>query len=199
MIFPFALVPGLDALLAARSDHSAILMDDRRAEVGRLIPLAHSGREEMGLVQMSANQSVEPTGPSRRSRTRDAAASGVPSRSHVPGLGQEWAAMRPKRTGNSIKWSLKSATAFLIVASASLVEAQTLQTLCSFNGTNGANPNALTLGNDGNFYGTTWIGGSRTNLPYLNGVGTVFKVTTNGTLTTLVSFNSTNGAAPYAG
>ena len=73
-----------------------------------------------------------------------------------------------------------------------------MQTLCSFNGSNGANPNALTLGNDGNFYGTTWIGGSRTNLPYLNGVGTVFKVTTNGTLTTLVSFNFTNGMAPFA-
>ena len=28
--------------------------------------------------------------------------------------------------------------------------------------------------------------------------GTVFQVTTNGTLTTLVSFNCTNGAYPYA-
>ena len=30
-------------------------------------------------------------------------------------------------------------------------------------------------------------------------MGTVFKVTTNGTLTTLVSFNGTNGAYPHAG
>ena len=69
----------------------------------------------------------------------------------------------------------------------------TLTTLVSFNGTNGANPHAaLTLGNDGNFYGTTEAGGS------YNDNGTVFKVTTNGTLTTLVSFANTNGAYPEA-
>ena len=69
--------------------------------------------------------------------------------------------MRPKRTGHSIKWSLRLAVASLILASASLVGAQTLQTLCSFNSTNGAYPHAaLTLGNDGNFYGTTEEGGT---------------------------------------
>ena len=31
-----------------------------------------------------------------------------------------------------------------------------------------------------------------------SGYGTVFKVTTNGTLTTLVAFNGSNGAYPYA-
>ena len=94
--------------------------------------------------------------------------------------------MRPNRTGNWIKWSLKSAIAFLILASASQAGAQTLQTLCSFNSTNGAIPYAaLTLGNDGNFYGTT-----------SGDYGTVFRMTTNGTLTTLVSFSKTNGANP---
>ncbi len=100
-----------------------------------------------------------------------------------------------------MKLSLISVMAFLLVASASLVDGQTLQTLCSFNGANGANPYAgLTLGNDGNFYGTTWLGGN-TNLNNGYGFGTVFKVTTNGTLATLVSFANTNtdGRMPVAG
>ena len=75
--------------------------------------------------------------------------------------------------------------------------AQTLQTLCLFNGTNGAYPNALTLGTDGNFYGTASEGGITNSQPY--GLGTVFKVTTNGTLTTLVAFKGTNGVEPFAG
>jgi uncharacterized repeat protein (TIGR03803 family) len=69
-----------------------------------------------------------------------------------------------------------------------------LTTLVSFNQTNGANPYAgLTLGADGSFYGTTRNGGTN------GGYGTVFRVTTNGCLTSLVSFNQTNGASPYAG
>ncbi len=101
--------------------------------------------------------------------------------------------MRPKLAGNCIKSSLKSAIAALIVASASLADAQTLQTLCSFNSTNGANPQAsLTLGTDGNFYGTTETGGT-------NQGGTVFRISTNGTLATLYSFTGgIDGANPYA-
>jgi uncharacterized repeat protein (TIGR03803 family) len=66
-----------------------------------------------------------------------------------------------------------------------------LTTLVSFNSINGSGPQSLTLGSDANFYGTTADGGS-------SGYGTVFKVTTNGTLTTLVSFNSTNGWGPQS-
>jgi uncharacterized repeat protein (TIGR03803 family) len=55
----------------------------------------------------------------------------------------------------------------------------------------GANPSAaLVQGSDGSFYGTTREGGT-------NGVGTVFKISTNGVLTTLHSFTGGNdGAGP---
>lgn len=49
----------------------------------------------------------------------------------------------------------------------------------------GSNPQGgVTLGSDGNFYGTTTYGGA-------DGYGTVFKITPAGTLTTLFSFPST--------
>jgi uncharacterized repeat protein (TIGR03803 family) len=72
-----------------------------------------------------------------------------------------------------------------------------LTTLADFGGTNGGYPTAgLTLGCDGSFYGTTADGGS-SYVPGVNaGYGTVFRVTTNGILTTLASFNGANGAGP---
>ena len=71
-----------------------------------------------------------------------------------------------------------------------------LTSLFSFNGTNGANPEAsLAFGSDGNFYGTTYNGGT-TWQGGNSGNGTVFRLTTNGVLTTLVSFTGTNGANP---
>jgi len=48
------------------------------------------------------------------------------------------------------------------------------------------------LGYDGSFYGATYQGGS-------SGYGTVFRVTTNGAISTLVSFANTNGAYPKSG
>lgn len=56
----------------------------------------------------------------------------------------------------------------------------------------GANPSGgLTLGTDGNFYGTTLEGGAESE-------GVVFKMTTSGTITILHSFNSAvDGAFPW--
>ena len=58
--------------------------------------------------------------------------------------------------------------------------AQTFTKLLDFNSTNGSGPGygSLVQGTDGNLYGTTEGGGP-------NGWGTVFKVTSSGTLTTL--------------
>jgi uncharacterized repeat protein (TIGR03803 family) len=58
--------------------------------------------------------------------------------------------------------------------------------------TDGFAPSGLVLATDGNFYGTTQYGGT-------NGSGTVFKMTPGGTLTTLHSFDGTDGAQPTAG
>ena len=66
--------------------------------------------------------------------------------------------------------------------------------LASFNFyTTGANPiSSLTQSSDGSFYGTTSYGGAHDE-------GTVFKMTTDGTLRDVVVFNGNNGAEPYAG
>ncbi|AGY60627.1 choice-of-anchor tandem repeat GloVer-containing protein [Gloeobacter kilaueensis] len=68
-------------------------------------------------------------------------------------------------------------------------------TLVNFNLKNGSNSNAgLVQGSDGNFYGTTVGGGSSPNC--LTGCGTVFRMTPDGTLTTLISFDGINGSNP---
>ncbi len=82
--------------------------------------------------------------------------------------------------------------------------AQVLTTLHSFAGPSneGAFPSAeLVQGSDGNFYGTTAWGGASGNCSYpdASGCGTVFKITPNGALYTLHSFNGEDGAAPLAG
>jgi uncharacterized repeat protein (TIGR02543 family) len=69
-----------------------------------------------------------------------------------------------------------------------------LTSLYSFQGGNdGGGPQAaLVQGSDGNFYGTTVYGGSS------NLYGTVFRVTPTGSLTTIHSFNLSDGYGPYA-
>ena len=72
-----------------------------------------------------------------------------------------------------------------------------MTTLVSFTGTNGAFLGArpysgLTQGVDGALYGTTASGGSAN-------AGTVFRVTTNGTFKTLISFAEGYGVSPFSG
>src|SRR5262249_9744939 len=50
----------------------------------------------------------------------------------------------------------------------------------------------LTLGPDGNFYGTTRAGGT-------NNMGTIFRLSPAGALTRLLAFNGTNGSFPQSG
>src|SRR5258708_7607668 len=69
----------------------------------------------------------------------------------------------------------------------------TIYSFCPLTGcADGASPlGGVTLGFDGNFYGTTQGGGS-------HGAGTVFKVTPTGTLTTLWNFaNGTDDSVPF--
>ncbi len=70
-----------------------------------------------------------------------------------------------------------------------------IKVLFTFTGPNGINPQGLTLGSDGNFYGETQTGGA-------NGLGTIFKVTPEGSLTTLYTFTllyGRDGSQPTGG
>jgi uncharacterized repeat protein (TIGR03803 family) len=89
-------------------------------------------------------------------------------------------------------------TVFKITPSGMLT---TLYNFCSqSNCTDGIEPEAgLVQGADGNFYGTTIFGGVNSTCQYGNSCGTVFTITPGGVLTTLHSFNFTDGYLPVAG
>jgi uncharacterized repeat protein (TIGR03803 family) len=76
-----------------------------------------------------------------------------------------------------------------------------LTTLVEFNGTNGLLPySGVVLGLDNTIYGTTYEGGPAFVPGIASGAGTVFQVTTNGSLTTLYSFTGgDDGSFPYGG
>jgi len=71
---------------------------------------------------------------------------------------------------------------------------RTITTLASFNGGNSPTPNgALVMDSSGNLYGTTSYEGGSSD-------GTVFELAHGSrTITTLASFNGSNGATPYGG
>jgi uncharacterized repeat protein (TIGR03803 family) len=77
----------------------------------------------------------------------------------------------------------------------------TIYSFCSQpNCTDGIMPwTTLIVGSDGNLYGTTFEGGTSTGVcGTLSGCGTIFEMTLSGTLTTLHSFDLTDGYLPNA-
>ncbi len=103
--------------------------------------------------------------------------------------------MRP--TGNlSSTLKLAKAICVCLFCAAMMVSspAQTLTPLHSFNGSDGMNPYraALVQGIDGNFYGTTEMGGT-------DNYGVVFRMTPDGTVTVLHQFVGSDGTWPSSG
>jgi len=76
-----------------------------------------------------------------------------------------------------------------------LTSSGTLVTLHDFSGSDGSFPVGLTIGKDGNLYGTTGEGGDLTRCGKV-GCGTIFKMTPSGTFKTLHVFKGTDGALP---
>jgi len=86
-----------------------------------------------------------------------------------------------------LNWGKRAYAAFVLCAAAMVLPAQTLTTLHSFDATDGADPSAaLVQAANGYGYGTTNEGGAYK-------YGTVFKITSSGTLTTLYSFGAQSG------
>ena len=111
-------------------------------------------------------------------------------------------------TNLAAQWQRACALSLLSAMIAIAAHAQTFSTLQSFDGTNGTSPYAgMVQAANGDLYGITPIGGANTSntCPDSKGCGTVFKITTSGTLATLYSFCSQSGCTdgwapgPYAG
>src|SRR5271166_3489317 len=115
---------------------------------------------------------------------------GVSLRSKLPSL-EKGVSM------NELRWKKACAVFVVCAATAVAADGQTFTTLVDFDGSNGATPARVTLvqGTDGGLYGTT------DNLG--DGPGTVFRLGTNGTLTTVYKFcslsNCADGDLPISG
>jgi uncharacterized repeat protein (TIGR03803 family) len=76
----------------------------------------------------------------------------------------------------------------MVAAATTMATAQTYTDLFNFDGTHGGDPHGQLLqGRNGNLYGTTFYGGDLSDC-WTMGCGTIFKITTTGTLTTFYRF-----------
>jgi uncharacterized repeat protein (TIGR03803 family) len=94
-------------------------------------------------------------------------------------------------------WTAAGIGLALIAVTAISAPAQTLNTVFTFDGTNGDGPQQLVQGRDGNYYGVASLGGPNGEGACAGGFcGTIFKITPTGVLTTLHAFDGTDGAIP---
>lgn len=96
-------------------------------------------------------------------------------------------------------WRTQLCLSFAILFASPAMQSQTLTTIANFPATE--YPASLVQGPDGNFYGTTYSGGtftSASDIGPVKGAGTVFAVTAAGVLTVLHNFGgmSTDGVNP---
>ena len=74
------------------------------------------------------------------------------------------------------------------------------RSMYNFNGSDGSQPEAkLVQATDGNFYGTTMMGGAGGRGACNGSCGTIFKITPAGVWIMLHSFDGFSGSGPYAG
>lgn len=96
----------------------------------------------------------------------------------------------PVQAGNGELYGTTGSTVYKVTLAGTLT---TIYTFCTETGCpDGVYPSALLQASDGNFYGVAGSGGA-------NNDGTVFRLTPSGTLTTLHSFNGTDGLSPVGG
>ena len=88
-----------------------------------------------------------------------------------------------------MKMKLLLALGLAQMMTAPLWAGEAIETLAIFGGANGANPGNIIQGSHGDFYGTTYTGGTYDK-------GTIFEIPLNKQVRTLVNFNGSNGASP---